>query len=222
MSTLSARDAPPQGATTVRAAASLCSAPSPGATTTSTLAIRCTGPNAASVCRTIGAPATGWYCLGCAVPAREPVPAQGSSAKQRASPCAAAAAVLVVGAGSTLNEYSQKHSYQRWWRLLWRLKILQKKRNADDPARLRRAASNLGQHGAGWRSQRVPSPSGRRRPDDDTPRLFRRHPGCPNYIGAGRADRAAPCGASSFDRLARIHRENTLQRRYSGRHQLSI
>ena len=42
--------------------------------------MRGTAPNAASVWRIIGTPATGWYCLGPAVPAREPLPALGSRA----------------------------------------------------------------------------------------------------------------------------------------------
>ena len=39
--------------------------------------------NAANVCSTMGMPSSDWYCLGWAVPAREPLPAQGNRAKQR-------------------------------------------------------------------------------------------------------------------------------------------
>jgi hypothetical protein len=31
----------------------------------------------------MGKPSNGWYCLGVAAPAREPVPAQGNKTKQR-------------------------------------------------------------------------------------------------------------------------------------------
>ena len=59
--------------------------PSPGATTTSVRGdARARAAKAASVCQTIGWPATRSYCLGPAVPARLPVPAQGISAKKRA------------------------------------------------------------------------------------------------------------------------------------------
>ena len=60
----------------------------PGDTTASTWWMRATRANAASVCATIGWPATRWYCFGCAVPAREPVPAQGSRAWQRGAEAA--------------------------------------------------------------------------------------------------------------------------------------
>jgi hypothetical protein len=81
LKTLSARVAPPQAA--IETEASGASVSSPADTTTSTRAMRGTAVNAASVWRTIGAPASVWYCLGCAVPARVPVPAQGTSARQR-------------------------------------------------------------------------------------------------------------------------------------------
>jgi len=41
---------------------------------------RATAAKAASVCNTMGCPATGWYCFGWAVPARAPLPAQGIKA----------------------------------------------------------------------------------------------------------------------------------------------
>jgi hypothetical protein len=53
--------------------------------------------NAASVCSTSGRPASGWYCLGWAPPARNPAPAQGSSAHSRGGAPSALAGVLRVG-----------------------------------------------------------------------------------------------------------------------------
>ena len=55
--------------------------PSPGATTTSVRAMRFTPAKADSVCQTMGWPPTRSYCLGPAVPARLPLPAQGMRAK---------------------------------------------------------------------------------------------------------------------------------------------
>ena len=54
--------------------------------------MRATWAKAASVWRTSGWPASGWYCLGCALPARAPWPAHGSSAWQRAASIGAGAA----------------------------------------------------------------------------------------------------------------------------------
>ena len=51
-----------------------------GATTTSVREMRRTAASAASVCQTIGWPAMRSYCLGPCVPARLPVPAQGTRA----------------------------------------------------------------------------------------------------------------------------------------------
>jgi hypothetical protein len=54
--------------------------PSSGAITTNTWAKRGTARRASKVCKTKARPAKAVYCLGCAVPALEPVPAQGTKA----------------------------------------------------------------------------------------------------------------------------------------------
>lgn len=56
-----------------------------GETTTSTCCRRSTDPKAAKVCITMLWPAISSYCFGLSVPAREPEPAQGTNAKQRAT-----------------------------------------------------------------------------------------------------------------------------------------
>ena len=45
--------------------------------------IRFTRSSARTVCTSIGAPATGMYCLGLALPMRRPTPAAGMRAKSR-------------------------------------------------------------------------------------------------------------------------------------------
>jgi hypothetical protein len=76
--------APPQGTTTVRWSSTFRTL-SLGATTTRQPVSRATPLKAASVCSTMGCPAITWYCLGWAVPAREPLPAHGIRANRRAA-----------------------------------------------------------------------------------------------------------------------------------------
>ena len=54
---------------------------SSGATTTTVWVRRGTASKAARVCKTMGWPASDWYCLGPEAPEREPVPAQGIRAQ---------------------------------------------------------------------------------------------------------------------------------------------
>ena len=89
-STVSARVGPPHSTLKNEGLAYPCKKWSPGATATSVPRRRATPAKAASVCNTIGWPATGWYCLGrpglvaCAWAdtARTPMPAQGSKAQR--------------------------------------------------------------------------------------------------------------------------------------------
>jgi hypothetical protein len=94
LKTLAARVEPPQRAT-FDAVAKDSKNSSSGATTTTTSDILVTPANAAKVCITIAWPAKGWYCLGLAVPARDPAPAQGIKPHKRASEQALAGEFLV-------------------------------------------------------------------------------------------------------------------------------
>ena len=74
---------------------------SPGESTTKPPTTRGTAPKAARVCKTRACPAMGWYCLGWAVPARLPAPAQGTRTKQRGGAAGSKGAKWRRGASGT-------------------------------------------------------------------------------------------------------------------------